>query len=182
MSHDPGTLRFYDMEAVQYASRGQEPGRDRIETFLSQLQPGAAILELGCGGGQDSEYMLAHGFAVHPTDGTPEIARQAEMRLGIPVATLLFGDLKAQAIYDGIWANACLLHIPRAELPGILSRIHAALKNGGVFYASFKAGEAEGRDEFETLLQLPVRKLVERPLCPIGMGIGLNRSTIRQWL
>lgn len=155
MSHDPGTLRFYEMEAVKYASRGQEPNRGRIEHFLSQLQPGATILELGCGGGQDSEFMLARGFDVRPTDGTPEIAREAEKRLRIPVATLLFGDLNEQATCDGIWANACLLHIPRAELPDILTRIHAALRAGGVFYASFKAGEADGRDEFDRYYNYP---------------------------
>jgi cyclopropane fatty-acyl-phospholipid synthase-like methyltransferase len=155
MSHDPGTLRFYEMEAVKYASRGHEPSRDRIETFVLQLRPGAAILELGCGGGQDSEFMLAKGFDVRPTDGSPEIAREAEKRLAIPVATLLFGDLNEQAVYDGIWANACLLHIPRTGLPDILARIHAALKAGGVFYASFKAGETEGRDEFDRYYNYP---------------------------
>jgi SAM-dependent methyltransferase len=149
MSHDPNTLRFYEMEAAKYTSRGVEPSRGWIELFLSQLQPHATILELGCGGGQDSEFILAKGFDVRPTDGTPEIARAAEKRLGIPVATLLFGDLDAQAAYDGIWANACLLHIPRAELPDIFARIHGALKAGGIFYASFKAGETEGRDEFD---------------------------------
>ena len=35
---------------------------------------------------------------------------------------------------------------PRAELAGILARIHRALKVGGVFYASFKAGDGDGRD------------------------------------
>ena len=155
MSHDPKTLRFYGAEAVKYASRGQEPSRSRIAGFLAHLRPGATVLELGCGGGQDSEFMLANGFDVHPTDGTPEIAREAEKRLGIPVATLLFGDLTAKDAYDGIWANACLLHIPRADLPDILARIHAALKAGGVFYASFKAGEAEGRDEFDRYYNYP---------------------------
>jgi SAM-dependent methyltransferase len=155
MSHDPETLRFYGSEAAAYTSRGQEPSRQRIEIFLSRLQPGATILELGCGGGQDSEFMIAKGFAVSPTDGTPEIAREAEKRLGIPVATLLFGDLHEQDAYEGIWANACLLHIPRPELPGILVRIHAALKAGGVFYASFKAGQAEGRDAFDRYYNYP---------------------------
>ncbi len=155
MSHDPNTLRFYEMEAAKYTSRGVEPSRARIELFLSQLQPHATILELGCGGGQDSEFMLAKGFDVRPTDGTPEIAREAEKRLGIPVATLLFGDLDEQGAYHGIWANACLLHIPRAELPDILARIHAALKADGVFYASFKAGETEGRDEFDRYYNYP---------------------------
>ena len=155
MPHDPGTLRFYEMEAIKYTSRGQEPSRRWIWLFLSQLQPGPTILELGCGGGQDSEFMLAKGFDVRPTDGTLEIAREAEKRLGIPVATLLFGDLNAQAMYDGIWANACLLHTPRADLPDVLARIHAALKAGGVFYASFKAGESEGRDEFGRYYNYP---------------------------
>jgi cyclopropane fatty-acyl-phospholipid synthase-like methyltransferase len=155
MSHDPETLRFYGAEAVKYTSRGREPSRDRIETFLAHLPPNATVLELGCGGGQDSEFMLAKGFDVRPTDGTQEIAHEAEKRLGIPVATLLFGDLDAQDAYDGIWANACLLHIPRAELPDILARIHTALKAGGLFYASFKAGEAEGRDEFDRYYNYP---------------------------
>ncbi len=43
-------------------------------------------------------------------------------------------------------ASACLLHAPRDELPGILACIHRALKPSGVFYASFKAGDHDGRD------------------------------------
>ncbi len=168
MSHDRGTLRFYEMEAAKYTSRGQEPSESRIANFLSQLQPGASILELGCGGGQDSEFMLARGFNVHPTDGTPEIAREAEKRLGIPVATLLFGDLNEQAMYDGVWANACLLHIPRTGLPDILARIHAALKPGGVFYASFKAGEAEGRDEFDRYYNYPSESWLRDVYAPLA--------------
>jgi predicted TPR repeat methyltransferase len=38
------------------------------------------------------------------------------------------------------------LHVPRNELAGILSRIHRALKPEGVFYASYKMGDHEGRD------------------------------------
>jgi len=155
MSQDPATLHFYGMEAARYTSRGQEPSRIWLELFLSRLPAHAAILELGCGGGQDSEFMLARGFDIHPTDGTPEIAQEAEKRLKIPVSTLLFGDLDAQDRYDGIWANACLLHVPRADLPGILARIYAALKAGGMFYASFKAGEDEGRDTFDRYYNYP---------------------------
>jgi hypothetical protein len=99
--------------------------------------------------------MIAMGFNVRPTDGTKEIAKAAEKRLGIPVATLLFGDLDEDSTYDGIWANACLLHVPKTELSGILGRIHRALKTGGPFYASFKAGETDGRDQFERYYNYP---------------------------
>ena len=158
---DNETIGFYTGNAMAYTSRGQDPDRPHLETFLTRLQEGASILELGCGGGQDSEYMLAAGFDVHPTDGTPEIAKAAEARLGIPVLTLLFEDIEETALYDGVWANACLLHVPRPALPGIIGRIHAALKPGGVFYASFKAGEAEGRDMFGRYYNYPSRAWLE---------------------
>ncbi len=145
-TRDDRTLDFYAAEAGAYAGREREAEHRRIDLFAGRLRPGARILELGCGGGQDSEAMLARGFDVVPTDGSPELAREAGRRLGRPVAVLLFEDLNEIAAYDGIWAHACLLHAPRPALPGIVDRIHAALRPGGVVYASFKAGEAEGRD------------------------------------
>lgn len=154
-NHDTTTLEFYAREADAYTTRGEQALHTQLGTFLSRLKPGATILELGCGAGQDSEVMLAKGFDVHPTDGTPEIAEAAAKRLGIPVATLLFEDIDTRQAYDGIWANACLLHVPRAALGDILGRIHTALKDGGVFYASFKAGKEEGRDRFDRYFNYP---------------------------
>jgi len=145
-TRDGRTLAFYAAEAGAYAGREREAEHHRIGIFAERLQPGARILELGCGGGQDSAEMLARGFDVVPTDGSPELAQEAERRLGLPVGVLLFEDLSEIAAYDGIWAHACLLHAPRPALPGIINRIHAALRPTGVLYASFKAGEAEGRD------------------------------------
>ncbi|MCB8823119.1 class I SAM-dependent methyltransferase [Microvirga rosea] len=153
--HDSVTLNFYADEAEIYATRGQEASHRHIDAFLKHLPAGGTILELGCGGGQDSEAMLARGFDVTPTDGTPEIAREAEKRLGRPVRVLLFDDLDEHGVYDGVWANACLLHVPRQDLPRIIERIHAALKPGGVFYASFKAGTREGRDKFDRYYNYP---------------------------
>lgn len=161
VAKDDDTIVFYTDNATAYTTRGQVADRQHLETFLSQLQTGTSILELGCGGGQDSEYMLAAGFDVHPTDGTPDIAKAAETRLGIPVRTLLFEDLDEVERYHGIWANACLLHVPRAALPGIIGRIHTALKPGGIFYASFKAGGAEGRDTFGRYYNYPSRSWLE---------------------
>lgn len=154
MTADRTTLGFYARESATYTSRGQTYS-PRLDGFLKALPAKASILELGCGAGQDSEYMLARGFDVRPTDGTPEIAKAAEQRLNIPVDILLFADLDDNGIYDGVWANASLLHAPKAELPHILGLIHRALKPGGVFYASFKAGQTEGRDEFDRYYNYP---------------------------
>ena len=152
---DEETLRFYGANAPAYAEREITSRQIRLGRFLAQLSPDAAILELGCGAGADTAEMLARGFDVSPTDGSPEMAEVASRRLGRPVGTLLFHDLDAVEAYDGVWANACLLHVPRDELAPILNRIWHALKPGGTFYASFKTGDAEGRDTLNRYYNYP---------------------------
>ena len=152
---DADTLGFYAAEAEIYAGRTRELGEARLRRFAELLPAGGQVLELGCGGGQDSEALLGLGLDVTPTDGSPELAAEAQKRLGRPVSVLLFEDLVAEAAFDGVWANACLLHVPRPVLAGILARVHLALRPDGAFYASFKAGEADGRDRFGRYYNYP---------------------------
>lgn len=152
---DADTLGFYAAEAEIYAGRDRELGEARLRRFAELMPAGGQVLELGCGGGQDSAALLALDLDVTPTDGSPELAAQAQKRLGRQVSVLLFEDLIADAAFDGVWANACLLHVPRPALPGILARVHRALRPGGAFYASYKAGETEGRDRFGRYYNYP---------------------------
>ena len=152
---DEDTLGFYRANASAYAEREITSRKARLTAFLALLASDATILELGCGAGGDTAEMLARGFNVLPTDGSPEMAEVASRRLGRPVGTLLFHDLDAVEAYDGVWANACLLHVPRDELAPILKRIWRALKPGGTFYASFKTGDAEGRDTLNRYYNYP---------------------------
>ncbi|HEY2840364.1 MAG TPA: class I SAM-dependent methyltransferase [Pirellulales bacterium] len=142
---DPGTLEFYRRNADSYAAWAKAPST-RLVGFLGLLPAGASILELGCGAGNHAAEMLARGFVLHATDGSPEMAEIASRRLNHPVAAMRFDELDEHEAFDGVWANACLLHVPKEELPGILVRIHRALKAGGLFYASYKAGDGDGRD------------------------------------
>ncbi|HET7886015.1 MAG TPA: class I SAM-dependent methyltransferase [Bradyrhizobium sp.] len=142
---DEATLEFYRRNAQSYAAWAKGPST-RLSGFLGLLPPGASILELGCGAGNHAAEMLARGFVVRATDGSPEMAEIASRRLNHPVATMRFDELDDREAFDGVWASACLLHVPKRELAGILARIHRALKAGGVFYASYKAGEGDGRD------------------------------------
>ena len=152
---DEDTLQFYRSNAQAYAGREITSRQAQLNRFLLLLAPGAAILELGCGAGGDSAEILARGFDLSPTDGSPEMAEVASRRLGRPVETLLFHDLDEVEAYDGVWANACLLHVPRPELAQVLTLIWRALKSGGHFYASFKAGEEDGRDTLNRYYNYP---------------------------
>ncbi|HWA30592.1 MAG TPA: methyltransferase domain-containing protein [Rhizomicrobium sp.] len=161
-AHDDATLAFYAKEAGDYAKRARRQRHPKLQAFVDLLKPGAKVLELGCGDGQDSAFMLSCGLDVTPTDGCAELARLAEERLGIPVAVLRFDALEAEDAFDGVWANACLLHVPMSALPDVLARVHRALRPGGVFYASYKAGDGEGRDKFGRYFNFPPREALKR--------------------
>ena len=45
--------------------------------------------------------------------------------------------------FDGVWACASLLHVPRSSLDKSFSALLESLKPNGVFYLSFKYGERE---------------------------------------
>lgn len=152
---DEATLQFYRSNAEAYAKREITSRRARLAAFLALLPPRAVILELGCGAGGDTAEMLAAGFDVRATDGSPEMAAVAAARLGRPVETLLFHELDETEAYDGVWANACLLHVPRDQLVDVLARIRRALKPGGVFFASYKEGEGDGRDTLDRYYNYP---------------------------
>ncbi len=146
LAHDPQTLSFYDREAVAYAGDDTTGDRPHLAAFLGRLHQGATILELGCGGGHEARIMLDAGFDVTLTDGSPALAREAQRRLGRPVRVMRFDQLETLEAYDAVWANACLLHVPEAALPSVLRRVWRALKTGGLFFASYKAGDGGGRD------------------------------------
>ena len=174
---DDATLQFYRRNAEAYAEREITSRHARMAKFLALLPAGAAILELGCGAGADSAEMIARGYDVTPTDGSPELAEIASRKLGRPVDTLLFHDLKAVAAYDGVWANACLLHVPREQLAGVLALIHRALKPGGAFYASYKAGEDDGRDALDRYYNYPTEDWLRATYGEAGAWRDLSIET-----
>jgi SAM-dependent methyltransferase len=151
---DEETLQFYRRNAESYAAWAKAPST-RLIAFLGLLPPSGSILELGCGAGNHAAEMLARGFTLRATDGSPEMAEVATRRLNHPVETMRFEELDDHDAFDGVWASACLLHVPMDELAGILARIHRALKAGGAFYASFKTGEGDGRDSLGRYYNYP---------------------------
>jgi SAM-dependent methyltransferase len=176
MSFDDATIRFYRENAALYAGRPQRSFA-RLHAFLAELPRGAGILELGCGSGRHSAEMIAAGFDVRSTDGSPEMAAEAARRLGRPVETLRFDELDEQTTYDAVWASACLLHVPKADLRNVLARIWRALKPAGLFYASFKEGNADGRDTIGRYYNYPSEEWLKN--CYRDAGSWSFRSIAR---
>jgi SAM-dependent methyltransferase len=173
---DEATLQFYRDNARSYAERATTPSV-RLKNFLALLPQAGSILELGCGAGNHSVEILAGGFQLRATDGSPEMAEIASRRLSHPVETLRFDELDAQDAYDGVWASACLLHVPRDDLAAILRRIYQALKPAGFFYASFKVGESDGRDNLGRYYNYPSPEWLQATYAASGAWSSISSGT-----
>ena len=139
------TLEYYAANAEAFASSTVDVAFSSVQKcFEGLLQPGARVLDFGCGSGRDAKHFLEAGFAVDAVDGSPELCRIASELTGLPVRCMRFEELSAQSIYDGIWACSSILHVPSRQLLALLAKMAAALKPGGVVSTSFKLGEFEG--------------------------------------
>jgi len=146
---DGQTLEFYETRGREWAASHPPDSYGReLDDFLGRLPAGGKVLELGCGDGRDAQRMIERGFDARPSDGSPGMAALASERLGRNVPVMQFYELEAEADFDGVWCQSSLLHLAENELPGIIARIHRALKPGGWHWASFKGGQGEGRDPF----------------------------------
>ena len=139
------TLKYYNENAQSFASGTVSVKFTEVQDkFLEKLNPDAYILDFGCGAGRDTKYFLSHGYQVDAVDGSEQLCRIASEYTGIKVRQMLFQGLDEKEKYDGIWACASILHLPKKQLREVLKNMYAALKSKGWIYTSFKYGEFEG--------------------------------------
>ena len=139
------TLEYYKTNTDSFVKGTLAADMSQTQSrFLDKLPKHAYILDFGCGSGRDTKVFLDNGYQVDAVDGSEEVCHEASRITGIAVKQMFFSDLDADTVYDGIWACASILHLPRTELKDVLNRISKALKPHGVLYTSFKHGVSEG--------------------------------------
>ena len=144
------TLQYYNQHAKAYVDSTRDVEFSQTqERFLQYLEPGARILDFGCGSGRDTKYFRNRGFQVEAVDGSAEFVRIASEYTGI----------------NGIWACSSILHLPCAELEVVLGKMARALRRRGIVYTSFKYGTEEGERSgryFTNMTEEKMAGLLER--------------------
>lgn len=139
------TIEFYNDNADEFVVGTVNADMTQMyEMFLKYLHKNDVILDLGCGSGRDSKYFIKQGYRITAIDGSSECCKLAKQLINQDVECLEFNQIKYISQFDGVWACASLLHIPKSELCGCLKTILMALKDNGIMYASFKYGDFEG--------------------------------------
>lgn len=139
------TLEYYEKNAEAFASGTAAVDFSKNQNrFLAHIAPGGVLLDLGCGSGRDTKAFLERGYRVDAVDGSAKMCRIAGEYTRIEVRQLRFQELTMREKYDGIWACASILHLPKKELGAVFKKMAAALKAEGWIYTSFKYGTFEG--------------------------------------
>jgi SAM-dependent methyltransferase len=147
-SQEPKGLveRGYDRVAHAYARLEGETAWPRmrwLQKVLDRLEPGSAVLDLGCGSGDPADVEISKAHKVTGVDISQvqiDLARQ-----NVPTGHFIHGDAGSVAFpaasFDAVVSFYTLEHIPRKEHGTILRRIHRWLRAGGLLLVSMEAGD-----------------------------------------
>ncbi len=139
------TLQYYqDNAQAFFDSTVNADVSANYDLFLKRIPEHGKILDFGCGSGRDTKAFIQRGYSVEAIDGSNELCKLASEHCGIQVRCMDFMDLNETDKYDGIWACASLLHVPKEHMPFILEKMKTAIVSSGVIYMSFKHGDFEG--------------------------------------
>ncbi|MBR3646511.1 MAG: class I SAM-dependent methyltransferase [Lachnospiraceae bacterium] len=149
------TIEYYNNNSrVFFESTVNVDMEEQYKMFEKYLPQGARILDLGCGSGRDSKYFLGRGYCVTAIDGSEELCRLAREYTGLDVKQMFFEDLDFKNDFNGVWACASLLHVPREHLEDVLKKVIDSLVSEGILYISFKYGDYSGERNGRTFTDL----------------------------
>jgi SAM-dependent methyltransferase len=136
--------QYYDYDASRRdADAYADWKREERQRFLELLQQEGKtrLLEIGAGPGRDSLFFQQQGLEVVCTDLSPEMVRLCRQK-GLTAYVMDFYQLDfPPQSFDAIFALNCLLHVPGADLPAVLQRLHQFLQPAGLFYYGVYGGE-----------------------------------------
>lgn len=138
------TIDTYNRAARQWA-------RQRTRHFaefpakLKQHLPFGKIIELGCGDGQGASEIIKEGYDYVGTDVSQALVKIAQER--VPRGTFMQSSIYElpfeKETFDGFWASAVLLHIPKNRMNEAFNEIKRVCKKGAVGFISLKEGIGE---------------------------------------
>ncbi|OGE18583.1 hypothetical protein A3J19_01305 [Candidatus Daviesbacteria bacterium RIFCSPLOWO2_02_FULL_41_8] len=141
----------YNKAAESYSSsRDQFSNTKYLEKLANLLQPGATVLDLGCGSGVPiDKFLIDKGFEVIGIDISEiqiELAKQ-----NIPNTEFFVKDMSelknGEFSVDAAVSFYAIFHTPREEHQELFKKINSFLPEGGLILVTMGSGEWEGEED-----------------------------------
>jgi ubiquinone/menaquinone biosynthesis C-methylase UbiE len=137
------TLKTYQTIAADYSRANFKPfWVNEFETY-KKLLTGKKIIDIGCGAGRDAVVFTHAGYEYTGIDASPAMLSIAKERApkgiyrAMDFSRLDFPD----STFDGFWAAASFLHVPKEDVTQLLVEAKRITKPGGVGFISLKQKE-----------------------------------------
>lgn len=144
------TINYYESQGQEWLAQQntQSFWTAEMEIF-TKLLPVGNILELGAGDGKDAQHLITHGYGYTGIDLSEvflTIAKKNNPGANF-VQTSLY-DLPFQpASFDGFFAAAVFLHVPKNRIDQAMNALKQVLKPNAIGFISLKEGFGESVDE-----------------------------------
>jgi len=145
--HEQLTIAEYQATAESFreGTWDHDVSQNRDALVAAMPRNPGKILDLGCGPGRDLVAFKSQGHTVIGLDATPAFVEMAQQASDCEVwqQSFFYLDLPPET-FDGIFANASLLHVPRAEMVRVLKDLWRSLLPKGAIVMSMVRGDSEG--------------------------------------
>ena len=139
------TIDAYERSAKECVARWGKRRHRRpplLVEWLKSLPSDVRLLDLGCGGGRDAGDLDQCGYRVVGVDRTSVLLLAGRRRY--PSLPLVRADLRQLPFrgmsFDGLWAAASLMHLPKPVARHILTDLCKLVRPGGLFAATVTYG------------------------------------------
>jgi SAM-dependent methyltransferase len=148
------TIASYDQHADAFLKKhGDFEPIEALLEFQRFVMPGSRVLDAGCGLGRDTDYLRMHGYpesiGFDMSFGMLSVGTQSA-GFQFPAVQGDFRQLPfASQSFQGVWAVASIIHIPRSNAESVLKEFKRILKPSGHIYLSVIKGSGEEAESGE---------------------------------
>ena len=143
MNQNQNTIQTWDQLAQKYHDKFKDVTLydDTYDLFCAAVaKEEAAILEIGCGPGNITNYLLSKhpSYKILATDAAPSMVALGQVNN--PTANFQVLDARAisqiKQLFDAVMCGFCMPYLSKEESIQMIKDSHALLHNGGVLYFS----------------------------------------------
>lgn len=146
-SQELQTLTSYEQIAAERAKhRSNAMWWNDAYHYFTTFVPTGYILDIGCAHGRDATLFKQnnthHYVGIDISPAMLALARSHEPQslfIRMNMHTMAFKS----ASFDGFWAAASLLHIPKYNISSVLAEIRRVMKPGTIGFIALKEGDSE---------------------------------------